>query len=370
MISATDCLDSTEKLTDARASYAAAADLLDGYVYEARFSRDDESPDNYVVWASEGFAAVLGVSIEEYNRPRVWSKFYHQDELRAAADRAKALRRGEIVSAEIRVFHATGEVRWLYVKNRPVFDAGTRRVVGFLGIGQDVTPRKEAEANLRALELEITEVSNREQQRIASDLHDGLGQNLTGISMMLRSIADRQVRGFTDLAASLEEVIVLVNRSINEARTLASGLAPLDIGHDGLAGALRALAVHTGEISAVDIRFVRAGTSLPINLSSAAENHIYRIGREAVYNALRHSGAKSIRIYLRPGRAGLLLRVCDDGCGFPAAPSPAAGIGMRMMDYRARTIDARLLIRSRRLVGTSIVCFIPTLPGSVAIRSV
>jgi two-component system sensor histidine kinase UhpB len=354
-----------DSLADARSSYRAAVDLLDGYVHESHFLRDDDSPDNHIVWASDGFRSIFGCSFEEYNRAKAWGGFYHREEIEAAVQRARALRRGQIVQAELRVLRTNGQVRWLYVKNRPIVDPTTQRVIGMLGIGQDITQRKEAEQNLRGLEREIINIANREQQRIAHDLHDGLCQELTGIAMMLRSTAGLHGGVSPALSESLEETIGLLNRSINEARTLARGLSPLETGYGGLVGALSSLAAYARDTATVDARFECTRRLIWTKPLSSADNHLYRIASEAVHNALRHSGAKHIRISLRTRAGGLLLQVRDDGRGIPQNPSSSTGMGLRIMDYRTHMIGGSMSVKSGPRRGTSIQCFLPTLPDGI-----
>jgi two-component system, NarL family, sensor histidine kinase UhpB len=358
-------LEAEDSLADARSSYRAAVDLLDGYVHESHFLRDDDSPDNHIVWASDGFKSIFGCSFEEYNRAKTWGGFYHREEIEAALERARALRRGEVVEAELRVLRTNGQVRWLYVKNRPIVDPATQRVIGILGIGQDITQRKEAEKNLRGLEREIINIANREQQRIAHDLHDGLCQELTGIAMMLRSTAGRHGGVSPALSEALEETIGLVNRSIQEARTLARGLSPLETGYGGLVGALNSLAAHARDTVGVDARFDCSRRLVWTKSLSNADDHLYRIASEAVHNALRHSGAKCIRVALRVRANGLVLKVRDNGRGLPDNRSSDPGMGMRIMEYRAHMIGGRMSVESAPQRGTSIECFLPVLPDGI-----
>ena len=141
----------------------------------------------------------------------------------------EALRRtvtgeAERYQAEYRLRHEDGTWRWVLDRGRaPERDASghAQRLVGFV---VDITTRKLAEYERQSLEREITEIANREQTRIGSDLHDGLGQDLTGIALMLRGMAAQLAKERS--AVRLDDVIGLVNGAIESTRALARGLSP------------------------------------------------------------------------------------------------------------------------------------------------
>ena len=145
---------------------------------------------------------------------------------------------------------------------------------------QDATAR-------RQLEREVLEVSNREQQRIGNDLHDGLGQELTGIALLLRGLENRAEREAPALSPSIEEVALLVNDAIFTTRALARGLSPVTFDRGGLALALEELARRLSAMFHIDVRCV-ADDTLDRGLESVNALHLYRIAQEAVTNAAQH----------------------------------------------------------------------------------
>jgi PAS domain S-box-containing protein len=364
--------------------YRAGADLFDGYVHESRFERGDQSAEHRIVWASEGFAAVFGCTVEEYNRGALWGGRYHPDELGAAMQRAAALRRGESVEAELKIVRGRGETRWLHVKNRPIFDPATGAVTGVLGIGQDITRRKLAEqacrdaqralgdvAERQGVAREIIAITSREQQRIAQEL-DGLGQELTGVALLLRSLAEETSRCSAQLRESMDGIIGFVNRAIGEACMLARSLSPVELDHGGLPYGLTRLAERSSAPQRVDVCIRCPEESLAFVTAAAAEQ-LYRIAEEAVSNAVRHSQAQNIRISLLQYADHVYMSVIDDGCGIsahhhagtdaadprnppPAPGTPAPGMGLRIMQYRARMIGAQLRIERGPHGGTWVCC--------------
>ncbi len=176
----------------------------------------------------------------------------------------------------------------------------------------------------------------REQQRIGQDLHDSLGQKLTGAVFLARALASAPESA---RAESLEKLIDLLKDAIAQVRRTARGLAPLEVGEDGLAPGLRRLAEETCDVFNIACSFKETGA--PPALAPEAAAHVYHIAQEAVTNAVRHGKATEIRITLSPDA----LRVEDNGLGFDAGAT-ARGAGLRIMRHRAARAGAAFEIRS------------------------
>ncbi len=215
----------------------------------------------------------------------------------------------------------------------------------------DVTERK-------VLEREILEVSNREQQRIGNDLHDGLGQELTGVALMLRSLTTRIRRAHPEALAEVDEIVTLLNQSIHNARMLARGLSPVSLERGGLVPALRTLAVRARETYGLSLT-LRTRLTHPLRVDESAANHLYRIVQEALSNAMRHGRATRVRIQLTSDDLAIRLSVHDNGRGLPPGEQTAAGLGLRTMRYRAKVVGGDLLVANHRLGGTIVRCVCP-----------
>ena len=214
----------------------------------------------------------------------------------------------------------------------------------FTGIVRDITERKRMEA-------EILHIAEREQRRIGQDLHDGLGQLLTGAAMVSKAIAQRLKKKSKLLAADAEHLTSLLNEAIAQTRQLARGLQPLDQA-DEFPTALQELGFQTESLLGISCR-IRAD-ALPASCSLLAATHLYRIAQEAMNNAVRHGAAKNIEISSKTLGAAVRLTIRDDGGGF--AETRGRGLGLRIMDYRARVIGGHLDIRSSPGAGTTVVC--------------
>jgi signal transduction histidine kinase len=209
----------------------------------------------------------------------------------------------------------------------------------------------------RALEREVLDVATRERVRLCADIHDGLGQELTGIAMLLHVAATAPDPDAALQRGHLESIVALVNRTITTARDLARGLSPLHVVRGSLGGALRRLAQESS--STIPIR-VAVDPELDEHvLDDFSADHVYRIAQEAVANSVRHSACASIDIELRRMAGTLLLNVTDNGRGVDLQTSTDSGLGVRLMEYRARMIGGSLRFVSAPGGGTRVELTMP-----------
>jgi PAS domain S-box-containing protein len=254
-------------------------------------------------------------------------------------------------------FESTEAEQVRYFENRAVLvrDAGIG--TGISISTRDITERKH-------LEQEILDVSGRERQSIGRDLHDGLGQELTGVALMLRGLATRVQGRCPEAVDSVNEIVALVNRSIENARSLARGLLPVRNETGGLAFALRELASRSRDLYGLDVNFT-AEVEPELNLVETDASHMYRIAQEALTNASRHGHATLVDIHLKATGVRFLLRISDNGEGFHPPTSPYSGMGLKIMKYRAGMIGATFEIAPNEPRGT-VVRVMGEQPQSVA----
>ena len=218
----------------------------------------------------------------------------------------------------------------------------------------------------RRLERQVLEIGESVRLRIGQDLHDGLGQSLTGIHYLIGAVQQALVRKGAPEAAELQRIGALVGQSVGEAHALALGLFPVELGKSGLAAAMQELAAQTQDVFGVSCRF-RGRTTVRLADESVARQ-VFRIAQEAVNNAVKHSKGKAVEIRLSRRQGRLVLTVRDTGRGMPRRVSRTAGMGQRIMKYRADTIGALLRIESARGKGTTVTCVFPPEPTRPAKR--
>ncbi len=204
-----------------------------------------------------------------------------------------------------------------------------------LAVVRDVTERKR-------LEKEILEISSREQQRIGQDLHDGLGQHLTGITFLSKALERRLAAKDIPEAAEAAEIGRLVIQALAQTRNLARGLFPLELETHGLISALQEFAGHISRVYQINCRFDCAeGTVITNNVLAT---HIFRVVQEAVNNSVKHGKARQIVVALATQGDRNILRIQDDGQGVATA-GRHEGLGLKIMQYRARRMGGSFEIQ-------------------------
>jgi len=207
----------------------------------------------------------------------------------------------------------------------------------------------------KGLEGEILSVSDREQQRLGQELHDGICQHLTAVAFMARSVALRLRNHRVIDAADIEKIAELVNNAASDTRDLSRALHRMDVDSSSLVMALHDL---------VDREIWRTPCVLEIKPSfriddDAAAAHLYRIAREAIINANKHAQARKVVVRLERSLREIVLRVTDDGVGLSSEPRLKQGLGFHIMNYRAQLMGGRLEIDSPKRGGTCVSCFLP-----------
>lgn len=212
-------------------------------------------------------------------------------------------------------------------------------------------------AEKRELEKNILAISDRERAIIGLDLHDGLCQQLVSAAFSANLLHEELAKDATATAPRAGRIADLIDDAITQARNLARGLYPVRLETEGLDTALQELASTLGRRFGIECSMESLGSPCP----SAPETgiHLYRIAQEAVVNAAKHSGAKSVVIRLKTTPDGGSLTVEDDGVGIRREAVNRDGMGLRIMEYRARMIGARFRIEERSAGGTRVVCDFP-----------
>jgi len=212
----------------------------------------------------------------------------------------------------------------------------------------------------RQVEQEILAISEREQRRMGQDLHDGLGQQLTGIGFMIQAYlndVERESQG--PLTEWLQKLLEQINQAAALTRELARGLHPIELQAGHLKTAMQGLASNVESLFKVSCTFhADEPCQVPGNSDETA-THLYRITQEAINNALKHGKAKRIMItYARDDHTKrTTLSISDDGSGMRQLPRPGVitkGMGLQIMRYRAEAVGGKLVV-ARGINGGTVV---------------
>lgn len=214
----------------------------------------------------------------------------------------------------------------------------------FMGVLRDISQRKH-------LERQVVEIASLEQQRIGQDLHDSIGQQLTGMILLTQGLTEsarklerqdnesdtrQRARPLPKLSDQAVRLRVGLEEALRDIQTICTELTPVPINSDGLMAALGQLVAKVSSQSSTTCTF---RCPVPISLlDNVTATHLYNIALGALSNALRHAQASTIQISLGQTDKQLALSIRDDGIGLP--PKGLAGLGLRIMQNRAQIIGA------------------------------
>jgi signal transduction histidine kinase len=235
----------------------------------------------------------------------------------------------------------------------------------FVAVGTAAKARILLLEHYRQLEREIIRISEREQRRIGQDLHDGVCQYYAAVGCAAGSLKHSLEKQGSPAAKSAAEIEELIMKGVSQARSLARGLSPVEGDEWNLQFALEDLARTTSRLLQIDCKLV---CEQPVSVfDNASANHIYRIAQEAINNAHRHGNANSVRLQLHSAGELVTLAVEDNGSGVPKPIPQNGGMGLSVMQYRARMIGGIWKIGPRSEGGTVVTCsFSQQLPSTPA----
>lgn len=293
------------------------------------------------------FCAFLGSSPENIIGKTDFELFPHDDAEMYVSGDAAVVATGEPEDAEWEVLGKDGR-RWFQVLKSSVCDPKGDSI-GILCAARDIT-------HFRHIENMLMDASEREQRRLAEELHDGLCQDLKSLEIEAALLEDTVAESGNSAAEQAAQMGKRINEAVRKAYSIVRGMMPAGLDEEGFATTIRNLTDQAKTISRAGIEVVIEETLEPENGIQAF--HLYRIAQEALGNALRHAQASRIEMHWTGERDRMLLAIKDDGIGFANCGRALCdgGMGLLVMRSRAQAIGARLDIRSAVGEGTEVRC--------------
>ena len=284
---------------------------------------------------------------------RGWLDALHPaDRERVEAAWRNAVTQHEPFWAEYRVGRGKENVKWV-LSEAVVIGNVRKEIIGYIGTLTDISAQKQ-------LQAEVVEASSREQQRIGHELHDNLGQLLTGALYMSHALAGKLDREGSGDAAALKDTIKVMHQALVTTRGIARGLAPMSAGKTNLKESMEDLITSAAELFHVDCHLA---FDAPCITDDKTILHLYRIAQESINNAVRHGKAHRISIHVTGSDGALTMAVQSDGRGMPSDWRESAGQGIRIMRHRAGVLGGSLAFESPADGGVRVVCRVPHRQG-------
>lgn len=300
-----------------------------------------------ITMVNTDFAKRMGYSKKEVEGKRSWTEFVIKDDLKRLL-KYHALRSNDPAAAphnhEFRVINRRGEVLNIFMTIDMI--PGTKlRIASLI----DITDRIRAEE-------ELMNISERERHKIGQDLHDDLAPHLMGIEFLSKILADKLEKNSPADAPQIKKIRALIQEATIKTKRFARGLCPVHLADRGLESSLRELAQSTEEIYGTPCSFTCSYPAFEHDM--ATSTHIFYIAQEAVHNAIKHGRAGNIAMSLNYDKRSATLAVKDDGKGFDDK-TVSYGMGLKIMKYRARMINASLSVKSGPGNGTEVIVLLP-----------
>jgi PAS domain S-box-containing protein len=309
-------------------------------------------------YVSPAYERIWGRTLESLRQnPRDFLDAIHPDD----QTRMKALFAqldGRTFDQEYRIIQPGGAVRWIRDRGFPVYRPG-QPVPAYVGVALDITERVE-------LEQEILRAGELERHGFARELHNGLAQQLTGISYLAGVLRQKLAEKSLPAAADAGRISDLIGDAIAQTRSLARGLHPVAEEPTGLMMALDHLAARTSALFKVDCQF-RCERLVTVQDPETA-NHLYWIAQGAVTNAIRHGRATRIEIVLGATPAEITLTVASDGTANDSGSRYETWLRLRIMHYRANFLGGAITTRARPGEQTELICTCPAAARAVPLE--
>ncbi len=290
-------------------------------------------PDGRLLSANRAWSEMIGYPLEQLVGRSIYDAG-HADEVAGIIAEVERLKRGEVdtVKMDARVVRPDGRFMWVTGGMGAERDADGQ-VTNLVAAMHDITER-------HTIERTMHEQLSEHQRQVGQELHDAVGQPLTAVAMLAKSLRSRLEAKTLPEAATADTLVQLSAAAHAKVAALIKGIRPVDVDREGLRAALDQLAMSTQQLHGVRCTVECAEMVEVVDTDTATQ--LYRIAQEAVANGIKHGQARRIVIWLGHIDGRVVMRVHDDGLGLEPTSTPGTGMGRRIMERRAATIGAVL----------------------------
>jgi len=318
----------------------------------------------------EGCYAVTGYSSEQYQADRdLWYHMLYEDDRDSVVEQIKKMLAGERNEPlEHRIIHSSGSIRWVLNTLVPLFDK-SGQLIAYDGLISDITERKMLEEelekvrvleqnNLKIFSRRLLDVQEEERRAIARELHDEIGQSLTGLKLSVETIAD-SLR--VDQADNLRAIEVSLGELLSIVRHMSLNLRPAMLDDFGLANTLLWYFERYKSQTGISVFFIQDGSDR--RFGQQKEIALYRIAQESMTNVARHAGVKSVLVKLEIERDRVTLLIRDEGRGFDTEKTAHSCSGLSIMRERSILLGGTFSLSSSLNKGTEVTATLPLNTG-------
>lgn len=314
-----------------------------------------------IIWNEQHFSLFGMKPHRNPQRLEIFTRHVHRDDLSRLTERLnQAIETNTTFIAEFRAVRDDGIIRWMEGYGH-VVEFTNGKPSRMSGVMSDITNRKNSEKIKHEKEMleKLVNALEDERSRIARDLHDELGQQLTALRLKIENIKNLCLED-RELCARLDETQMLAKKIDDGVDFLAWELRPASLDDLGLYAALAKYVHEWSQFAGVPTSLFSSSIK-KMRFASEIETNLYRIAQEALNNVHKHAEAKAVEVFLERRENNIVLIISDDGKGFDSQNRmfPVKGIGLIGMKERAALVGGNLEIESETGKGTTVYTHVP-----------
>ncbi|MFA5834744.1 MAG: PAS domain S-box protein [Bacteroidota bacterium] len=328
------------------------------------------SPEGFYLYVNERWSDITGLSYDQAFGDGFLNAVHSHDRKRIRTEWHRCVREQAPFHSEYRIFRESDKTE-LWVMGHALPEINTDgSLAGFVGTITDITERMHAEIEidssrkqLRALTVRLQNIREEERTHIAREIHDDLGQALTGLKMDLVWVNNKLQSSDDVILKRLKSMIELADATIHKVRKLATDLRPGILDDIGLAAAIEWQGKDFGERTGIDFTF---HLDENLQMDEKRSTAFFRIFQESLTNVIRHAQAKNVAISLRKDGSNVLLTIEDDGKGIAQNElANPRSVGILGMKERAASFNGEVNVAGVPNKGTTVRVRIPVAESSM-----